>query len=140
MERLSEATSPLSYAIIGAMFEVHKQLGGGFLETVYQQALAIEFGLRSIPFDREVPLPITYKGVRLATVYRADFIGDQQVLVELKAQTTLSGADEAQVINYLKATGCRLALLGNFGRTSMEFRRFVMTSRLNVDDVEIETL
>ena len=118
---------PRTYAIIGAAIEVHKQLGHGFLEPVYQEALAIEFEKRSIPFQREVKLAIHYKDQLLATKYCADFICFGSIVVELKALARMSGVEEAQVINYLKATRYQLGLLLNFGTRSLEHRRIVFT-------------
>ena len=102
---------PRTYAIIGAAMEVHKQLGCGFLEPVYQEALMVEFSKRQIPFRREVTLPIFYKQVRLNTPYRVDFICFEEVVVELKALARLSGTEEAQLINYLKASEHEIGLL-----------------------------
>jgi len=104
MRGLTE-NDPRTYAIIGAAMEVHKQLGCGFLEPVYQEALTVEFSRQNIPFKREVRLPIHYKGQLLAPIYCADFICFDSVIVELKALAQMSGTEEAQVINYLKATG-----------------------------------
>jgi GxxExxY protein len=118
---------PRTYSIIGAAMEVHRQLGCGFLEPVYQQSLAIEFAARSIPFRRELELPIDYKGQRLSVKYSPDFICFDAVIVELKALARLSGTEEAQVINYLKITGHEVGLLLNFGARSLEHRRFVLT-------------
>ena len=118
---------PRTYAIIGAAMEVHKQLGCGFLEQVYQEALAIEFSKRAILFRREVRLPIHYKGQLLATVYCADFICFDSVVIELKALAHMSGTEEAQVINYLKATGYEVGLLLNFGGRSLQHRRLVLS-------------
>lgn len=126
MKALTE-NDPRTFAIIGAAMEVHKQLGCGFLEAVYQEALAIEFSKRNIPFKREVRLPISYKGELLATVYCADFIWFDSVVIELKALAHLSGTEEAQVINYLKATGHGIGLLLNFGCRSLQHRRLVLT-------------
>jgi GxxExxY protein len=120
---------PQTYAIIGAAMEVHRQLGCGFLEAVYQESLALELGLRQIPFQREVELPVFYKGQRLSTCYRADFIGYDAVVVELKALAKLGGVEEAQIINYLKATGLPTGLLINFGATSLEYKRFVFSKK-----------
>ena len=107
--------------------EVHRQLGCGFLEPVYQEALAIEFTQREIPFLRQEKLALVYKGQRLDTAYCADFICYCSVVVELKALSRMSGTEEAQVINYLKATGLQVGLLVNFGNRSLEHRRFVLS-------------
>ena len=107
--------------------EVHRQLGCGFLEPVYQEPLAIEFTNPHIPFDREVKLPLEYKGRLLESKYCADFICFSSIVVELKALARMGGTEEAQVINYLKATGHRVGLLINFGAKSLEHRRFVFS-------------
>jgi len=107
--------------------EVHRQLGCGFLEPVYQEALAIELTSRNIPFVREVKVPLEYKGRTLESKYCADFICFDSVVVELKALARTSGTEEAQVINYLKATGHKVGLLVNFGARSLEHRRFVLS-------------
>jgi GxxExxY protein len=119
-----DARDPRTFAIIGAAMEVHRTLGAGFLEAVYQEALAIEFTARNIPFQREVALPVRYKGVELSTHYRADFICYAEIILELKALTSLGSAEEAQVLNYLRATAMPLALLLNFGAESLQFRRY----------------
>jgi GxxExxY protein len=120
-------TDPRTYAVIGAAMEVHGKLVCGFLEQVYQEALAIEFIKRNIPFVREAKLPLSYKGQVLDNKYCADFIGFDSVVVELKALIRMSGTEEAQVINYLKATGHEVGLILNFGTRSLEHRRFVVT-------------
>ena len=104
---------PETFAIIGAAMEVHRELGNGFLELVYQTALALEFQERGIPFKAEVTLPILCKNKLLTCAYRADFICYESVIVEMKAIATLTGADEAQLINELKATGLHRGLLLN---------------------------
>jgi len=98
-------SDPRTYAIIGAAMEVHRQLGCGFLEPVYQEALAIELVNQTIPFQREQKFPINYTGCALETYYRPDFICFDSVIVELKALGRLTSIEESQVINYLKVTG-----------------------------------
>ena len=116
---------PLTYNIIGAAMEVHGEFGPGFLEPVYQGALAIELRRRGVPHEREVQLPVTYRGEPTGAPYRADFICDRRVLVELKAHKALGAADVAQVVHYLKATGLRLGILLNFGAPRLERRRVI---------------
>lgn len=126
----TDTRDPRTYKIIGAAMEVHRGLGPGFLEAVYQEALAIEFELQGIPFRREVDLPIRYKGRHLDTTYRADFTCyGEEVIVELKALSQISGKDEAQILNYLKATESEVGLLLNFGERSLVHKRFVFTRR-----------
>lgn len=125
----AEAKDPKTYSLIGAGMTVHNELGCGFLEHVYQEAMKIELELRSIPFQKEAVLPIHYKGKLLACPYRADFICFGEVIVEIKAIKQLTSIDRAQAINYLKATGYRVALLINFGAESLEYERIVLTSK-----------
>ena len=118
-----------TYDIIGAALEVHNRLGPGFLEAVYQEALSIELAERRIPFSgqAEVPeVPVLYKGCRLKTSYRADFVCHKSIIVELKAISKLGDIETAQVLNYLRASGLRKALLFNFGAVSLEKRRLVV--------------
>ncbi len=119
---------PETYAIIGAAMEVHRCLGPGFLEPVYQDALAIEFTSREIRYCREVELSICYKNTVLRPRYRPDFVCLDSIVVELKALRTLSTVDDAQVINYLKASGLGRGLLFNFGSRALVYRRFARTS------------
>lgn len=114
---------PETYAIIGAAMEVHRCLGPGFLEPVYQDALAIEFTSREIRYCREVELSICYKNTVLRPRYRPDFVCLDSIVVELKALRTLSTVDDAQVINYLKASGLGRGLLFNFGSWALVYRR-----------------
>ena len=120
---------PQTYEIIGAAMEVHNLLGCGFHEPVYQEALAREFALRGIPFRREVELAIKYKGEPLAVTYKPDFICYDSVLVELKALDNVSGKEQAQVINYLKATAIERALLFNFGTIHLEYHRLILSAK-----------
>ncbi|MBC8321338.1 MAG: GxxExxY protein [Bacteroidetes bacterium] len=114
-----------SYEIIGAAMEVHRELGSGFLESVYHEALAIELDNKEIPFDFEEKLEVNYKGQALSKYYIADFVCYGKIIIEIKAINELSGVHESQVINYLKATGYKLGLLINFGAESLEYKRIV---------------
>ncbi len=104
-----------TYAIRGAIFEVYREMGSGFLEPVYQECLEIEFNRRGLPFLSQCELKLTYQGVSLLQIYKADFVCFEKIIVELKAVKELAPAHEAQLLNYLKATGLRLGLLVNFG-------------------------
>ncbi len=117
--------SELTYEIIGAAMEVHATLGPGFLESVYQEAFAIELLSRKIPFDTEKRIDIIYKGVKLEKHFVADFICDNHVIVEIKALSALTNEHQAQVLNYLKATGIKVGLLINFGSNSLEHKRLI---------------
>jgi len=117
---------PRTYKIIGAAMEVHRQLGCGFLEQVYQEAFALELKSREIPFSRELRFPVSYKGQCLNNHYRPDFICFDEVIVELKALSCLSSVEESQLINYLKVTGYHTGLLLNFGARSLQQRRLVL--------------
>lgn len=123
--QVKDVRDPQTYAIIGAAMEIHRQLGHGFLEPVYQDAAVVEFPLHDIPFEREVLLPVKYKDVTLPSRYRADFICFSDIIVEFKALAQLSGVEEAQVLNYLKATGFHRAILFNFGTPRLQYKRLV---------------
>ena len=105
--------------------EVHKELGCGFLESVYQEALGLEFSLHRIPNKAQPIIDILYKGALLEKKYQPDFICYDEVIVEIKAISSLTGIEEAQIINYLKATGLKVGLLINFGAKSLEHKRLV---------------
>ncbi len=120
-------TDQRTYQIIGAAIEVHKELGSGFLEAVYQEALEKEFTYQEIPFKSQPPVRIEYKGKPLKKTYEPDFICFDEVIVEIKAMDKLSGVEHAQIINYLKASMLKLGLLINFGAKSLEHKRFVYT-------------
>jgi GxxExxY protein len=117
---------PRTFAILGAAFEVHRELGPGFLEVVYHEALALEFDSRGMGHRREVMVPVSYKGICLNASYRVDFVCFDSVIVEIKAVPRLGRSDEAQLINYLKAGGYRTGLLLNFGTRSLEYARYVL--------------
>ena len=104
-----------SYAIRGAIFEVYKEMGCGFLEAVYQECLELELAKRNIPFQSQIELRLGYKGIRLKQTYRPDFICYEKIIVEIKAVKEVSNEHRAQLHNYLKATGNQLGFLVNFG-------------------------
>lgn len=118
-----------TYGLIGAAMAVHSELGHGFLEAVYREALECEFVQRNIPFQKEVRLSVKYRGRPLTVSYRADFLCYSSILVELKAIGRLSGTEESQVINYLKASGLTRAILLNFGTASLQHKRLVFNLR-----------
>ncbi len=124
---LVDDKDPRTHAIIGAAMEVHTILGCGFLEAVYQEALAMEFTNRSIPFTREAGIPVFYKGQQLSSMYRADFVCFDSIVVEIKAIERMGSFEEAQIIHYLKATNQLVGLLLNFGGKKLEFRRFAFS-------------
>lgn len=114
-----------TYAIIGAAIEVHKVLGNGFLESVYQDALEIEFKERKIPYEREAQILVSYKNEPLNTHYRSDFVCFGSIIVELKAMKEIGSIEEAQILHYLRATGYQRGLLINFGSQSLQYKRLV---------------
>ena len=123
----------LSFAIVGAAMEVHKILGPGFLESVYQTALEKELALRGIQFCHQVELPVTYKG-SLIGVYKADLVVDGKIILEIKGVSRFNASHQAQALHYLAATGLELAILINFGMSSLEYRRVVKSNNENSRD------
>ena len=117
--------SELTRAVIGAAMEVHSNLGPGFLENVYEAAMAIELDLIKVPYERQKSIPVMYKGEKDKDFF-CDFLVGENVLVELKALKAITGVEEAQVLNYLKATGLKVGLLINFGQQSLKYKRLVL--------------
>jgi GxxExxY protein len=114
------------YSIIGSAMEVHKQLGYGFLESDYQEALANEFVSSSVPFEKEKILEIEYKGITLKKKFIADFVCFDSIIVELKAVDALNDEHISQVISYLRATNLRLGFLINFGAGKLQYKRVIL--------------
>jgi GxxExxY protein len=122
MANSKPAYEDLTYRIIGAAMEVHKTLGPGFLESVYEKSLAVEFELQKIQYQRQVTIDVFYKG-RNVKQFIADYVVDGSVIVELKAIKKMTEIEIAQVINYLKASNIKIGLLFNFGGRSLEHKR-----------------
>jgi len=114
-----------SYAIVGACMKVHRALGPGFLEAVYEEVVEKEFIVQKIPYKRQVKLELYYEGVQLKKQYRADFVCYDRIIVELKAVTKIPSVFYAQLQNYLKCTNMELGLLINFGTISLTYKRIV---------------
>ena len=112
--------------IIGAAMEVHRELGNGFLEYVYEEALCYEFRLKRISFERQKELDIYYKDLVIPRRYKADLVIEDKVIVEIKATQGLTEIDEAQLLNYLKVTKLHIGLLLNFGTKSLEIKRRIL--------------
>jgi GxxExxY protein len=115
----------LTYRINGAIFEVNRELGTGFLEKVYEKALLVELMRRGIKCEHQVPITVKYKGTNVGEYY-ADIVVENQIILELKAIDSLQKVHEAQLLNYLKATGYKIGLLVNFTHPKAEIKRFVM--------------
>lgn len=128
---------PRTYEIIGAAMEVHRELGCGFGEVIFQDALEVEFRLRGIPYHREKPYHVFYKEHRLPSFLRPDFVCHEEVVVELKALSEIKGPEEAQLLGYLKATGFQIGLLINFGTTRLWHKRFIHASKWKPEAVSI---
>ena len=114
----------LSYQVVGAAMEVHRLLGSGFLETVYQTAFVHKLSLMGTPFEQQKRLTVKYKEIVVGE-YIADFVVDEKIIVEIKAVSNLTSSHQAQALNYLAATGFQLAILLNFGASSLQQRRVV---------------
>ena len=114
-----------SFAIIGACMKVHRTLGAGFLEAVYEEALEREFQNMKIPFKRQVKLDLYYGNQKLTKQYRADFICYDEIIVEIKAVSLIPTAFYAQLQNYLKCTNIELGMLINFGTSSLTYKRMI---------------
>ena len=114
------------YKIIGACMNVHKELGPGFLEAVYQESLMLEFLEQGIPFEKEKDIRIIYKGRALDKYYKADFLCFDNIIVEVKALSEISNDHISQLLNYLKATKLRVGLLVNFGSSSLVYKRLIL--------------
>ena len=114
------------YAVIGAAIDVHRELGPGFLESIYQEAMEIELRNRKVPFVAQQPIPVRYMNVTLKKQYFADLVCFEKVIVEIKALPHLSGTERAQILNYLKGTGFPIGVLTNFGsHGKLEWKRLV---------------
>jgi GxxExxY protein len=126
-----------TYDIIGACFEVYNEKGCGFLEPVYQECLAFELGIQSIPFEAQVELVLDYKGHPLKQTYRPDFICFGEIVLEIKAVSALADGHRAQLINYLHATGREVGLLVNFGHHArVEYERLVNSHTTHSRDAD----
>ncbi|HMO50426.1 MAG TPA: GxxExxY protein [Kiritimatiellia bacterium] len=127
-----------SFKLRGACFEVYKDKGHGFLEAVFQECLAIEFGILGIPFVEQPTVKLTYKGHELKQGYIPDFVCYGKIIVELKAVKAILDEHRAQIINYLKATGMHLGLLVNFGAyPRVEIERFVFQEKSTTENTEL---
>lgn len=122
-----------SYKIVGCCFEVYNELGPGFLEAVYQEALSLEFMKQGIPYIQFAEMNVYYKGIELKKKYYPDFLCYDDIVLEIKAMETLSPADEAQLINYLKGTKKPLGLLVNFGAEKLQYKRFANTKNITAN-------
>ena len=114
-----------TYKLIGLCMKVHRELGCGFLEPVYQEAFEMLLKAEGVPYQREKQLPIYFMGQKLTKEYFADFVCYDKIILEFKAVSSLTAAHEAQLMNYLKASKMRMGLLCNFAETSFVYRRFV---------------
>jgi len=119
-----------SYDIISCCLAVHNELGPGFSEVVYKDALSIELEINNIPYSREKSFTVNYKTFKLKRQYNCDFIAFDKIILEIKAQKLLTEEDKGQLSNYLAASGCALGLLINFGEPSLKFKRVILSKNL----------
>ncbi|WDN87067.1 hypothetical protein BuS5_00035 [Desulfosarcina sp. BuS5] len=118
-------TNDITYKINGAIFEVNRELGSGFLEKIYENALMIELKKVGLKAEKQMPIKVNYKGTEIGEYY-ADIVVENQIIIELKAVDSLQKIHEAQILNYLKATGYKIGLLVNFKHPKAEIKRFIM--------------
>jgi GxxExxY protein len=130
----------LTHAIIGAAIEVHRALGPGLLEAVYEECLAKELTLREIPFERQKPVPLVYKDLKLECGYRLDFLVAGRIVVEIKSVEALAPVHESIMLTYLRLSGCKLGLLVNFYVPVLKdgLRRFVWHYEPEKDNAETQ--
>lgn len=124
---LDSEINALTYKIIGAAMEVYNTLGRGFLESIYKDCLSLEFSQKSISFQKEKKYEITYKGIKIPHHYYADFIIEDRVILEVKAQNLIIEENSKQLINYLAVKKCKIGLLINLGENSLKYKRFILT-------------
>ncbi|AFN74521.1 GTP-binding signal recognition particle [Melioribacter roseus P3M-2] len=115
-----------SYKIIGLCMEVHNNIGKGFLEIVYKDALELEFSSCNVPFEREKEYEVNYKGIILPHKFYADFVVYNKIILEIKSISEIANEHIAQTLNYLKVSGCKLGLLVNFGKLSLQYKRILL--------------
>lgn len=121
-----------TYKVIGACIKVHKNLGNGFTQAVYQEAVLKEFSKAEIPFDQEKKLPIFYEGSELDQCFVADFLCFDKILVEVKAVGSLTENTKRQALHYLKSTNLEVGLLINFGENSLTWKRFINSTSITI--------
>jgi GxxExxY protein len=115
-----------TFELIGIGMEVHRTLGHGFLEIVYKDAIELELRKKLIPYEREKKFEIDYKGITLPHSYFSDFIVSEKIILEVKAQEGIADEHYKQLINYLKASGCKIGLIMNFGESSLKYKRVIL--------------
>ena len=123
----SDPLNKTTYEVIGSCFDVYNELGKGFLEIVYKDAIQIEFNKRNIQFEREKKYEINYKGVILPHYYYSDFVIENNIILEVKAQEGVIENHFKQIINYLAVSKCQIGLLVNFGENSLKYKRVILT-------------